>query len=135
MEPEERKLSVKSKIWIVDANGDIVFGAGRLRIFDAIERHGSIHAAAKELNMSYRAVWGKIKTSEKRFGRPLLIRQVGGSQGGGSQLTEWGKALVNHFKQLQTLSEATANALFQQLGSSGFPCVENEHSSTADSDE
>lgn len=120
METTDRKLYVKSKIWIVNAEGDVVFGAGRLRILDAIERHGSIHAAAKELNMSYRAVWGKINSSEKRLGYPLLIRQVGGPQGGGSQLTEHGKALVQHFKQLQSLSEATANALFQNLGS-GIP--------------
>jgi molybdate transport system regulatory protein len=47
MHTEPRKLTVKSKIWIEDENGDVVFGAGRLFILSAVEEYGSIFAAAK----------------------------------------------------------------------------------------
>lgn len=52
MNSEPLKLTVKSRIWIDDENGDVVFGSGRLRILNAIEEHGSILAAAKALGMS-----------------------------------------------------------------------------------
>ncbi|WP_281793434.1 winged helix-turn-helix domain-containing protein [Desulforhabdus amnigena] len=113
--PHPKKLVVRSKIWIEDENGDVVFGSGRLRILNAVEEHGSILAASKQLNMSYRAVWGKIKATEERLGQPLLSRKAGGARGGGSELTPLGKALVERFRQLQKLTETAADNLFQDI--------------------
>lgn len=110
-----KKWIICSKIWIEDERGRVLFGAGRLRILEAIERHGSILAAAKEFHMSYRAVWGKIKTTEKRLGQPLLTRKVGGARGGGSELTPLGKALIEKFQRLQKLTEQSAEALFEDF--------------------
>lgn len=115
MPTKPKKLVIKSKIWIEDEAGDMVFGSGRLRILTAIEEQGSILAAAKELHMSYRAVWGKIKATEERLGRPLLSRRVGGAQGGGSELTPLGRALIERFRQLQDLTEQQADSIFQDL--------------------
>ena len=96
----DQDFSVRSKIWIVDACGQVVFGLGRLRMLEAVQRNGSIQAAATELKMSYRAVWGRIKATEERLGRPLLVRNIGGAAGGGSCLTPFAEALVESFKQL-----------------------------------
>jgi molybdate transport system regulatory protein len=112
---EPKNLVLRSKIWIENEKGEVVFGAGRLRILTAIEKHGSILGAAKELNMSYRAVWGKIKATEDRIGQALVTRRAGGTRGGGSELTPLGKALVERFRQLQTMTETAANTLFQDL--------------------
>ena len=79
--PNSQNLSVKSKVWIEDENGRVVFGTGRLNILQAVSRHGSIHAAAQELQMSYRAVWGKIRATEKRLGQNLLDKKTGGAEG------------------------------------------------------
>lgn len=115
MASKPKKLSIKSKIWIEDDKGKMVFGAGRLRILTAVEQHGSILAAAKELGMSYRAVWGKIKATEDRLGQPLLTRRVGGAKGGGSDLTPLGKNLVERFAHLQQMAESAADDLFRDL--------------------
>lgn len=106
-------LAIKSKIWIEDENGKVVFGAGRLLILLAVQRHGSLHAAAKELAMSYRAVWGKLRATEERLGQPLLMKRVGGSRGGGSQLTPFAETLIERFQQLESLTKATADTLFE----------------------
>ena len=115
MPPHFQKLNIKVKIWIENADGQMVFGFGRLRILEAIERCGSILAAAKELDMSYRAVLGKIKASEQRLGQPLVRKHIGGPQGGGSQLTPFAKILVERFRQLYTVSQTTSQALFKGL--------------------
>jgi molybdate transport system regulatory protein len=92
-----RKLAIKSRVWIEDEEGKIVFGAGRLRILELVEAHGSILAASKELQMSYRAVWGKIKATEDRLGQTLVRRKPDG------------------FSQLQTQAEADADQLFEHI--------------------
>lgn len=94
-------FAVRSKVWIVDDAGEVVLGLGRLRILQAVGRTGSIHAAAAELKMSYRAVWGRIKATERRLGRPLLVRSIGGVAGGGSRLTPFAETLVKSFEQIQ----------------------------------
>lgn len=108
------KLRIRSKIWIEDEMGRVVFGQGRQKIFEAVIRHGSIHAAAKELKMSYRAVWGKLKDTEERMGQPLLVRQVGGATGGGSELTPLGKNLFEKFSDLQALVATEVEKLFKR---------------------
>jgi molybdate transport system regulatory protein len=115
MSSEPLKLTVKSKIWIEDQNGDVVFGSGRLHIFNAVEQHGSILAAAKALGMSYRAVWGKIKATEDRLGQPLLTKRTGGSHGGGSELTPFARALIERFRHLDKLIRTTSDTLFQGI--------------------
>ncbi len=114
MPKKSKNLAIKSKIWIEDEKGGMVFGLGRLRILGAIENYGSILAASKSLNMSYRAAWGKIKTTEQRLGKPLLTRQVGGVSGGGSQLTPFAKALVKKFEYLQSLVETEVDLFFEE---------------------
>lgn len=110
-----RKLGIKSRVWIEDEEGKIVFGAGRLRIFELVEAHGSILAAAKELRMSYRAVWGKIKATEDRLGQPLVQRKPDGTTRGGSELTPFARTMIGGFRQLQKTIEKEADELFENI--------------------
>ena len=94
------------KIWIADDHGNVIFGEGRYRILEEIDRLHSLQAAAKELKMSYRALWGRIKASEKRIGRPLVARD-----GRGSQLTPFAGELMLRYRKLQArLNDASASA-------------------------
>ena len=93
---------IRSKVWIEDGSGKVIFGLGRYRILSTIERCGSINAAAAELKMGYRAIWGKIRTTEEGLGHPLLVRNAGGAGGGGSQLTPLAKKLLREFKKVHT---------------------------------
>jgi molybdate transport system regulatory protein len=119
--PPEAPLRIRSKIWLEDAAGGLVFGTGRLRILEAVSLHGSILAAARELRMSYRAVWGKIKVTEERLGLPLLTRQIGGLQGGGSALTPAGEQFVVRFRALQARIQRAADDLFAEARAPALP--------------
>ena len=113
--PENKKtLFIRSKIWIEDDSGKVIFGLGRYKIFEAIQNSGSIQAAAKELKMSYRAVWGRIKATEERLGKQMLIRNVGGALGGGSKLTPFAKSLVEQFQLLHKNILAQSDDLFEE---------------------
>lgn len=90
----------RSKVWIENDQGDVVFGLGRMKMLETIQELGSIQATAKRLKMSYRAVWARIKATEARVGAPLLVRSVGGAAGGGSELTPFALALMEAFRRV-----------------------------------
>lgn len=94
-------MRVRTKIWIDDDHGNVIFGGGRLRMLEAIERLGSMNRAAKELNMSYRALWGRIKSTEDRIGARVLETKAGGGKHGGSMLTPKGKELLENYRRLR----------------------------------
>ncbi len=114
MPRKTKPLFTRSKIWIEDEEGNVVFGMGRLRILKAIKRHGSIHAAAKELKIGYRAAWGRINASESRLGEKLLEKTKGGTTGGGSQLTPLAESIIEQFDMVQQRIEKKTDTLFNR---------------------
>jgi molybdate transport system regulatory protein len=106
------KLKPKSKTWI-EADGEVVFGAGRAALFQAIEETGSIRQAANKLGMSYRAAWGKIKATEERLGIRLVEKFAGGHRSGAS-LTPQAKKLLDIFQQFKRESEESVDQLFMR---------------------
>lgn len=114
MDETATSVCIRSKIWIDDGTGEVLFGLGRVRILEAIRRTGSILAAAKELGMSYRAVWGRIRASEERLGRPLLVRNIGGKKGGGSSLTPFAEELIADFRNIHRRVVAHSDELFDR---------------------
>jgi molybdate transport system regulatory protein len=116
MAARKRTVRVRSKVWLEDREGRIIFGLGRMRILEAIKCCGSLNAAARELKMSYRAVWGKIKVTEEALGKPLLVKMQGGNAGGGSTLTPYAHILMERYLALSRLIDDQADGLF----ASGF---------------
>lgn len=88
-------MNIKQKIWI-EENGKVIFGQGRYKLLKALEEHHSLRAAAKEMQMSYRAAWGRIKASEERMG----IKLVESHPGKPMQLTEKAKMLLGLFEEI-----------------------------------
>ncbi|MCL6611043.1 MAG: LysR family transcriptional regulator [Peptococcaceae bacterium] len=87
------------KVWL-EKDG-AVFGEGLYDLLSRIERTGSIAAAASEMGMSYRAAWGKIKVSEKKWQIRLVNTRVGGDTGGGASLTGEARMLLARFRELR----------------------------------
>ena len=46
-------------------------------VLQAVHRHGSISAAARQLGLSYRHVWGQLKQWESELGHPLIVWERG----------------------------------------------------------
>ncbi|MGD8369016.1 MAG: LysR family transcriptional regulator [Desulfobacterales bacterium] len=110
MSDTERPYHLRSKIWIEDGKGAMVFGLGRYRILDAVDRLGSLQAASRELKMSYRAVWCRIHVSEERLGKTLVARD-----GKGSRLTGFAQNLMKQFRRLQAIVEAESDEVYETL--------------------
>jgi molybdate transport system regulatory protein len=76
-------------------------GGDRIRLLQAIDRHGTIAAAAREVGLSYKTAWDAVGTLNNLFDRPLVEAAPGGRTGGNARVTEAGKALVEGFSQLE----------------------------------
>ena len=107
-------MEIKFKVWI-EKDGKVLFGRGRDDILKAIDEQRSLSAAAKRLEMSYRAAWGRLKASEERIGIKLV--EVG-IHDKSMQLTQQARALIERFEKLEKDVEKllnTANQDFQKL--------------------
>ena len=85
-------------------------GAGKVRLLELIVETGSISAAAKKMNMSYRRAWLLMDELNHMFGRDVIETAAGGSGGGGAHVTEFGLQVVQVFRAL----ENEANMLVQK---------------------
>ena len=92
------------RLWLA-ASGGIIFGSGRAALLDRVRELGSLHKAAGELGMSYRAAWGRIKRSEKALGQSLLHREPGHK---GFVLTAFALELLQGFRLWQAEVETFA---------------------------
>jgi molybdate transport system regulatory protein len=110
MENLKNKFVVRTKIWIEDRSGKVAFGLGRFRILEAIGRLGSMNLAAAELSMSYRSVWCRIRESEDRIGKKLVVRK-----GKGSTLTSFAVDLMEQFVELNRKLQKEADEMFGNL--------------------
>jgi molybdate transport system regulatory protein len=91
------KLKLKSSQWIVDEHNNIIIGNGRAEILKNIEQTGAINQTAKVMKMSYKAVWSKIKATEKH----LDTRIVHADRKEGSRLSREGKELLEKYRHLK----------------------------------
>ena len=90
-------MEIKYKIWI-EENGKVIFGKGRDEILKSIEEQHSLNAAAKELGMSYRAAWGRLKASEERMEKKLVSTR---DKEKSLQLTDQAKTIIDRFEKLE----------------------------------
>lgn len=90
---------IKSRIWI-ESEDNVLLGEGRVQLLKAIEKTGSLSKAAKNLNISYKKAWQLLDSVNKSAERPVTITSIGGKGGGGAELTEYGKSLVNAFDEI-----------------------------------
>jgi len=89
---------------------DIALGPGKADLLEAIQRHGSISAAAKSLDMSYRRAWLLVETMNACFAQPLVSPVKGGRGGGGAELTAAGLRMLAAYRRLQREAERLVDA-------------------------
>ena len=114
MQKKHNGLDIRSKIWL-ETDGEPVFGRGRRFLLEAIDIHGSINSAAREVGISYRKAWGHIVAMEKRLGISLVVRQAGGKNGGGAALTQEAREFLRKFEALEEGLREFVDKRFSQL--------------------
>lgn len=102
--------NLRYKIWL-DKNGK-VFGEGPFQLLKGIEETGSLTSAARAMNMSYSQAHNLIKSLEKKLGFNLINSKTGGNGGGGSELTEEARLLMERYHKFSMECEQSLQAIF-----------------------
>ncbi|MGV1758914.1 winged helix-turn-helix domain-containing protein [Rhizobium sp. A22-96] len=93
-------------------SGQDRLGRGKMELLEHIRETGSISAAGRAMDMSYRRAWLLISELNHMFREPVVESQRGGQKGGGAALTPFGEELLRRFRSMETtLRSAIADDL------------------------
>ncbi|KJK24895.1 ModE family transcriptional regulator [Burkholderiaceae bacterium 16] len=87
----------------------IAIGPGKIALLEAIRECGSISAAARRLEMSYKRAWDLLNEINRSLNQPAVDSEHGGAQGGGTVLTPVGEEVIRLYRAAE-LRAATACA-------------------------
>jgi molybdate transport system regulatory protein len=111
----------------IDFPGAESVGPGKIRLLELVKETGSIAAAGRAMDMSYRRAWLLIDALNRTFRVPVVATKLGGSGGGGAELTRFGAELIAHYRDMETVAHAALRphlaALEQSLAAEQPPHV------------
>lgn len=93
----------------------IAMGPGKAALLEAIDRTGSISAAARDLEMSYRRAWLLVDTMNQCFRQPLVSTETGGQKGGGAHVTEFGHDVLRRYLDMEVKAAASVEGEMAQF--------------------
>ena len=99
----------------IDFDPEGRIGPGKITLLEKVAAFGSISAAARAMNMSYKHAWDLIEEMNNLFGKPLVSTQTGGKDGGGARLTPIGLAVVTRFRAIENAAKTAAKAQMEAL--------------------
>lgn len=114
-EKKGKKMIVKTKTWIENAEGELLFGKGKTEVLEVIAEAGSISKAAEILGMNYKKCWTHLQILAKNLDEELVNTKQGGGDNAGTTLNPRAYELINAYKQLQRDIEDFANKRFKEL--------------------
>lgn len=88
---------------------EIAVGPGKVALLQAIRETGSISAAARRMNMSYRRAWLLVDTMNRCFRKPLVDASPGGKGGGGAKVTEFGATVLAKYQTMEKTATAAVS--------------------------
>lgn len=90
-------------------------GPGKVRLLEEIDRLGSISAAARDMDMSYRRAWLLVEESNALFSGPLVESVTGGAGGGGAKLTDLGRRTIAAYRQIEREAASLVNTRLSEI--------------------
>ncbi len=68
-----------------------------------IQKYGSLSRAAKSLKISYQHAWNLIGEINRTAPEPLVFLQRGGANGGGAEISSYGKSILEEYGMIEKL--------------------------------
>jgi molybdate transport system regulatory protein len=101
MKQKSRRAGIRLRVFL---DPDIAIGPGKAEILEGIRETGSIAAAGRRMNMSYKRAWLLVDTMNACFREPLVATSRGGRTQGGAKLTETGETVLARYRRMEAKS-------------------------------
>jgi molybdate transport system regulatory protein len=85
----------------IDLDSEGRIGPGKIQLLENIRSCGSISAAGRAMDMSYKRAWDLVDEINRICRHPAVERQTGGKNGGGAVLTPFGMSLVARYRKIE----------------------------------
>lgn len=105
-------MKLHVKLALATGRDEEFCGPGLLQLLDGIGRHGSIHRAARDMDLSYVKALRILNRLEAALGRTLLVRHKGGAARGHTELTPFARRFMRDFTALRRKVRRSADAAF-----------------------
>ncbi|MEI6799503.1 MAG: LysR family transcriptional regulator [Pseudomonadota bacterium] len=92
-----------------------MLGPGKAELLEHIRDTGSISAAGRAMDMSYKRAWMLVDAMNAAFAAPLVESARGGAGGGGAQVTEAGLAVLRLYRALQDKAARAGQAELEAI--------------------
>ncbi|WP_260923665.1 winged helix-turn-helix domain-containing protein [Novosphingobium sp. 9] len=102
--PTDPHLKIKIQLLCGD---EIAMGPGKADLLDAIRAQGSISAAGRAMDMSYRRAWLLVDAMNRCWSEPLVRAYPGRARGSGAEVTPAGERVLKAYRQMQKTAQAS----------------------------
>jgi molybdate transport system regulatory protein len=96
------------------SGGRLLVGRDRIKLLEAVAKHGSITKAAKVAGFSYKTAWDAVDAINNLLPSPAFVTKAGGRAGGGATVTEEGRRLIDVFHRLEERMSRISSAIAQE---------------------
>lgn len=90
--------------------GTVAIGPGKADLLESIAKTGSISAAARAMNMSYKRAWYLLDTMNRCFVEPVVVTSKGGRAHGGATLTPAGEQALARYRMIEAKAAAAVES-------------------------
>lgn len=85
----------------IKKDGNCFLNPIKTELLKEIIQNGSLSGAAKKLKISYQHAWNMIDEMNRVAPEPLVNMQRGGTNGGGAEISVYGKRILGEYWQIQ----------------------------------
>lgn len=94
---------------------DVAIGRGKADLLQGIKETGSIAAAGRSIDMSYKRAWYLVEAMNAHFDRPMVEASKGGKSGGGAKLTQLGEDVLSAFREMEAATDKAVAPVLRRL--------------------
>jgi len=89
----------------VDFGETVRLGPGKVRLLEFIGELGSISAAARAMDMSYRRAWLLVDSLNQAFVEQVVTTRAGGKADKRAELTPFGQEVIRRFRAMEAAAQ------------------------------
>jgi molybdate transport system regulatory protein len=100
---------------VIKKNNRLFVDQVRIDLLLFIQQTGSLQAASRKLDISYQHAWNIIKEMNTLSDTPLVIKQRGGVNGGGTSLTPSALRVIDEYEQIQKETQSFSRKINTEI--------------------